>query len=125
MMGQAAQEHGKEVARLLGDNSDNVRASACLALGRMNATDMAKEVAKCVEDKFPSVVSGAITALAMFDEEGKRFEQEVAQKLGDQSKEVKSAALVYFTTFEDLAIKHSDRICKLLADEESYIRECV
>merc|ERR1711959_761391 len=41
----------------------------------------------------------------------------------DQNKEVKSSALTYFTKFDDLAIKHSDLICKLLADEESSVRE--
>jgi HEAT repeat protein len=112
-----------EVVKLLNDNSESVRASACIALGSMQAVTSATTISRCLSDKWPNVVSAAITSLAMLGSEGEAFESEVAKKLTDASQDVKSAALTYFAKFDDSALKRSESICKLLMDEDGLVRE--
>lgn len=123
MMGEAAKEQCNEVAKLLDDSNDSVRASACVALGNMKADAAATDVAKRLTDKFSSVVSGAISALTMFDS-GEKYEGDIANKLNDKDKDVRVAALMYFTKYSSVGTKkHADAICKLVADEDSAVRE--
>mmetsp|Transcript_129235 Transcript_129235/g.275652 ORF Transcript_129235/g.275652 Transcript_129235/m.275652 type:complete len:560 (-) Transcript_129235:93-1772(-) len=126
MMGPKAAKHALSVKPLLSEANPSIRASAVLALGSMKDTSMVKDVAECLKDKFPSVVNGAITALALLGEEGKAYAPDVAKKLaGDSSKEVKTSAIMYFEKFDDLAVKYSDPIVDLLKDDEAAVRQSV
>lgn len=124
-MGAGASKYAEQVRGLMKDKDANVRASALVALGNMRCTEDVKEIAKCLSDQSPSVVSGAITALAVLAPESKGHASDVVKKLKDANKDVKSSAVVFMGKYPDQALANVKPICKLLEDPELAVRQSV
>mmetsp|Transcript_59935 Transcript_59935/g.111078 ORF Transcript_59935/g.111078 Transcript_59935/m.111078 type:complete len:531 (+) Transcript_59935:54-1646(+) len=118
-----ATEHMQDLMKALLHSYFGVRAAACLSLGEMEASSAAADVAKCLQDKMPKVVSCAVLGLSKLADAGRAQEGAVAALASAPSREVRAAVAQYFGVFKDLALKHSEALCKLLADSDLVVRE--
>mmetsp|Transcript_38459 Transcript_38459/g.88773 ORF Transcript_38459/g.88773 Transcript_38459/m.88773 type:complete len:557 (-) Transcript_38459:45-1715(-) len=116
-------EHMQGLTNALLHSHFGVRAAACLALGEMEATVAAGDMAKCMQDKMPRVVSCAIIGLSKLAAAGREHEGTVVAMAQSPSKEIRASVAEYFVAFKDLAVKHSAVLCKLLSDSDLVVRE--
>merc|ERR1719491_2412901 len=90
----------------------------------MKATGTAGAVKKLLSDKQAAVVSGAVTALSLLDDD-ESCAKEIAKKLTDKDRDVKMSAVMYFTKHDMMAMSHAGAICGLLKDADLPVRQSV
>lgn len=121
-MGDAGLDRAGKLASCLDDDTFPVRARACEALGKLDASQQVDRLADMLNDNSPAVRIEALKAIAAMSDSSQKYLAEVAEHLSDPMNSVKGAAARALAKMGESAFAYASAIAGFLVDKDPFLR---